>query len=113
MERATLRRAPASTDWLLAFPKLVVRNRRIVLTLIKRRGRSTGERPVMARALAVPAAPDCRRCGQIMQETGRIAPFADDPGLRLFECSACGAATSRLEPSRPGRRWNTSAPDAK
>ena len=66
----------------------------------------------MACALVVPAAPDCPRCGQTMKETGKIAPFADDPGLWLFECSACGAATSRLGPSWPARERRC-APNAK
>jgi hypothetical protein len=64
----------------------------------------------MARAPIDPAAPDCPKCGQSMQDVGRIAPFGDDPGLRLFECSACGGATSCLEPAR---RRKKGAPDAK
>jgi hypothetical protein len=39
-----------------------------------------------------------------MLETAKIAPFASDLGLRIFECPACGAATSRLEPAPPARR---------
>jgi hypothetical protein len=67
----------------------------------------------MACAPVVPTAPECPRCGQVMRETDWIAPFADDPGLRLFECSACGAATSRLDPAQPAQRRKKSTPDAK
>jgi hypothetical protein len=42
--------------------------------------------------------PKCSRCGVVMDETTRIVPFGDDPGLLIFECSGCGSATSRFDP---------------
>jgi hypothetical protein len=57
----------------------------------------------MADARINPERPRCPRCGTEMNETEAIAPLGNDPGLRIFECSACGSATSRLEPARPNR----------
>lgn len=54
----------------------------------------------MAEALRVAGGPECPRCGTVTEQTERIAPFGSEPGLRIFECSACGWAITRLEPRR-------------
>ncbi len=40
---------------------------------------------------------NCPRCGRAMEETAGIASFGSEPGLRIFECLACGSATSRFD----------------
>ena len=45
-----------------------------------------------------PEPPICTRCRTRMQEVARIAPFADQPGLRAYLCSTCGQTSSVLEP---------------
>jgi hypothetical protein len=42
-------------------------------------------------------APTCPQCATRMQEVARIAPFADQPGLRAYQCPKCGHASSVLE----------------
>jgi hypothetical protein len=39
------------------------------------------------------------QCGARMQEVARIAPFADQPGLRAYQCRKCGRTSSVLEAS--------------
>ena len=46
-----------------------------------------------------PEPPICTQCGTRMQEVARIAPFADQPGLRAYQCSKCGYTSSALEDS--------------
>jgi hypothetical protein len=51
--------------------------------------------------------PNCPKCGSAMVETARIRPFRNDPGLRIFECAACGSSDSRLDTfptKRPPKR---------
>jgi uncharacterized Zn finger protein len=59
----------------------------------------------MEDGFGVPEQLNCQRCGRVMQETAGIASFGSEPGLRIFECLGCGAATSRLgtAKSRQGR----------
>jgi predicted RNA-binding Zn-ribbon protein involved in translation (DUF1610 family) len=41
--------------------------------------------------------PTCTQCGTRMQEVATVAPFADQPGLRAYQCSKCGHTSSVLE----------------
>jgi len=41
--------------------------------------------------------PTCTQCGTRMQEVATVAPFADQPGLRAYQCSKCGHTSSELE----------------
>ena len=44
-----------------------------------------------------PEPPTCTHCGTRMQEVATVAPFADQPGLRAYQCSKCGHTSSVLE----------------
>ena len=48
--------------------------------------------------VSVPPEPQiCTQCGTRMQEVATVAPFADQPGLRAYQCSKCGHTSSVLE----------------
>jgi uncharacterized Zn finger protein len=57
----------------------------------------------MEDGFGVPQQLNCQRCGGVMQETAGIASFGSEPGLRIFECPGCGAATSRLGTAKSRR----------